>query len=115
MVAAVVAVPRRPFLDLVELPRLIACRTMGVVPIWRVSLAPEEFEAGSVIRKVPHELHQGVRGLRERPSFRRISVCRGHVEQYSMAIPCVGVLFRAPASDRHSQEAEVFVYRVQIP
>jgi hypothetical protein len=47
----------------VELALALAARTAGVVAVWGEAIAPKLVQAGGIVRKRLHELHQRVVGV----------------------------------------------------
>src|SRR5207244_234631 len=58
---------------------LIALRTVGRFPVWRVASTPEPFQAGRIIGELAHELHEGARRLRRASASRLEAVNWGHL------------------------------------
>ena len=78
VVPAGVAVPRRTFLDLVELTHARALRALSVRAVLRVAVAPQPLKARGIVRELAHELHERVGGLRGVRSDWVVAVNGGH-------------------------------------
>src|SRR6266545_6470208 len=75
------ACPRlTPLRRVISLERavLVALRTVGRFPVWRVAGAPEPFQAGFVVGELAHELHEGARRFRGTSASRLEAVNWGH-------------------------------------
>lgn len=57
---------------------VIALRAMRMLPILGVPITPEPFQAGGVIRKLAHELHEGVLRIGRFGSLWVVSIDRWH-------------------------------------
>src|SRR3972149_1984381 len=74
---------------LVSLERTLrlAFRTVGVLTVFRVAVAPQPFKASDIVGKLAHELHKGVARLRGFGSYRFVSVDWRH--DYSLLLRTV--------------------------
>src|SRR5215211_2497087 len=62
-----------------ERSRLLALLAPSVRAVVRVPLPPQPIEARLVVRELPEELHDRVRGLGSRASERVVAVYLGHI------------------------------------